>query len=208
MDSKTSTRRGFIRALTTVAGTALMGRSALAQGVTPRAAEGPFYPTSAMRLGDVDNDLVRVAGLVSEAGGEVITLHGKITDRSGNPRPGLRIEIWQCDLNGKYLHPGDNRKVQYDQGVQGFGHDMTDAEGKYSFRTIKPGRYPGRTPHIHVKVLNDGRELLTTQFYVAGAPENENDSLFRRMSAGEAESVSMRFAETERGIEAAINLVV
>ena len=41
-------------------------------------------------------------------------------------------------------------------GFQGFGHDVTDAEGAYSFRTIKPVPYSGRTPHIHVKVLVSG----------------------------------------------------
>jgi protocatechuate 3,4-dioxygenase beta subunit len=207
--ASSSTRRGLLKALSAFAGSSLIGGGkALAQTVSPRAAEGPFYPTISMRMDDVDKDLVRVIGLVREAGGEVITLRGRITDRYGNPRAGHRIEIWQCDLNGKYLHPGDDRNVLYDQGFQGFGHDITDADGNYSFRTIKPGRYPGSTPHIHVKVFEEGRELLTTQFYVAGEPENQQDSLFRRMSSEEAESVSMRYVETADGTETTINLAI
>jgi len=157
---------------------------------------------------DVDNDLVKVMGLVKEAGGEVITLKGTFTDADGNPRAGQRIEIWQCDLNGKYLHPGDDRNVTYDQGFQGFGHDITGEDGSYSFRTIKPGKYPGRTPHIHVKVFDGDTELLTTQYYVAGDPDNKRDSLFRRMSDEQAKSVSMVYVDVNGEVEATINVQV
>ena len=79
-------------------------------------------------------------------------------------------------------------------GFQGFGHDISGADGGYSFRTIKPVTYPGRTPHIHVKVFDAaGREVLTSQFYLAGHPENARDRIFRSMSAAEAERVSMEF---------------
>ncbi len=122
--------------------------------------------------------------------------------------PGARIEIWQCDVNGKYLHPGDNRLVAYDQGFQGFGHNITDDAGNYAFRTIKPTKYPGRTPHIHVKVFDGNRELLTTQFYVAGNPDNARDNLYRRMSKADAEAVSMTFTKGPKGPETIVNIVV
>lgn len=54
-----------------------------------------------MRLKDVDNDLVKVMGRVEH--GEVITLKGRVLDRNDTPQAGLRVEIWQCDLNGLYL---------------------------------------------------------------------------------------------------------
>ena len=56
---------------------------------------------------------------------------------------------------------------------------MTDAAGRYRFRTIKPVAYPGRTPHIHVIVRKGRRRLLTTQLYVAGDPRNHRDGLYR-----------------------------
>ena len=68
------------------------------------------------------------------------------------------------------MHPGDNRDIVHDKGFQGFGHDITDENGGYRFRTIKPVSYPGRTPHIHVKLLDGNRELLTTQFYIRTTP--------------------------------------
>ncbi|WP_226689547.1 protocatechuate 3,4-dioxygenase [Ruegeria arenilitoris] len=208
MKASKSTRRNLLTGFAAVAGGVFFLRRADAAEMTPRAAEGPFYPTPSMRMPDVDNDLVKVMGRVEEAGGEVITLRGRITDRNGAPRLGHRIEIWQCDLNGKYLHPGDGRNVVYDRGFQGFGHDITDEDGRYSFRTIKPGKYPGRTPHIHVKVLDGDTELLTTQFYAADEPENKRDSLYRRLSDEQAECVSMFFVETNSGIETEINLQV
>ena len=56
---------------------------------------------------------------------------------------------------------------------------MTDAKSHYGFRTLKPVAYPGRTPHIHLKVATaDGRQL-TTQFYLAGDPLNERDFVYR-----------------------------
>ncbi|PLX45679.1 MAG: protocatechuate 3,4-dioxygenase, partial [Hyphomicrobiales bacterium] len=119
---------------------------------TPAATEGPFYPSPDMRLKDTDNDLVKIEGAVREAGGEVIFLTGRVLSRSGQPLEGARVEIWQCDVNRRYLHRGDHGAAR-DGGFQGFGHDITGADGSYRFRTIMPVPYPGRTPHIHVKVL-------------------------------------------------------
>lgn len=208
MNARKSTRRNLLVGLAALVGGASFWHRADAAGVTPRATEGPFYPTPSMRMSDVDNDLVKVMGLVEEAGGEVITLKGRIMDRNGAPWSGHRIEIWQCDLNGKYLHPGDGHNVVYDKGFQGFGFDITDKEGRYSFRTIKPGKYPGRTPHIHAKVFDGDTELFTTQFYISGEPENGRDNLFRRLSEEQAESVSMNFVETGSGTETEINILI
>ena len=161
-----------------------------------------------MRMPDIDNDLVKIKGVVEQAGGEVFTLRGTLLDREGQPLTGHRIEIWQCDVNGKYLHTGDSRNVAYDQAFQGFGFDTTDEQGADVFRTIKPTIYPSRTPHIHVKVLHDDRELRTTQFYVKDDANNARDGLFNRMSDVEAETVSMVFVTGEDGLQATVNVIV
>ncbi len=116
------------------------------------------------------DDLVKIVDKLEQAGGEIVTLAGRVLDVSGNPIPGARIEIWQCDVNGRYLHRADQGAIARDAGFQGFGHDISGADGSYAFRTIKPVPYAGRTPHIHVKVLVDGRERLTTQFYLRIIP--------------------------------------
>ena len=74
---------------------------------TPSSTEGPFYPTAGMRYDDVDNDLVKIAGEVEQAGGEVVILAGRVLDNTGSPIVGARVEIWQCDVKGRYLHRGD-----------------------------------------------------------------------------------------------------
>lgn len=174
---------------------------------TPSASEGPFYPTPPMRFSDADNDLVKIAGRVERAGGDVIVLKGRVVDRTGAPVAGARVEIWQCDVNGRYLHRRDRRRVPRDAAFQGFGHVVTGADGGYAFRTIRPVPYPGRTPHIHVKVLHGDGEL-TTQFYIAGHRQNAGDWLFQRMSETEQRAVSMTFAEGANGPETTVDIVL
>ncbi len=156
---------------------------------TPRAAEGPFYPVKIPA--DHDNDLVRIDSLVSEAGGEILQLRGAVTDIGAKPIAGAVVEIWQCDANGVYRHPGDPRPRLRDTAFQGFGRTTTDKDGRFNFRTIVPVPYPGRTPHIHAKIIADGRPVLTTQFYRSGYQDNNRDFLFNRMTSDERERVSM-----------------
>ncbi len=149
---------------------------------TPMQTAGPFYP--ARYPDDSDNDLVQVAGRSGQAAGEVTALHGRVVDTAGRPLVGARVEIWQCDANGRYHHPRDPARVPLDPDFQGYGRDATDAEGRYRFRTIHPVPYPGRTPHIHVAV--HGARLdrpLVTQMYVAGHALNREDFLLRSVPA-------------------------
>lgn len=81
-----STRRFFLSLLAALPLSGL-ARAAQAQR-TPAAMEGPFYPTGAMRFADADNNLVRITGLVRDAGGEVIILRGRVLDRDGRARRG------------------------------------------------------------------------------------------------------------------------
>ena len=169
------------------------GAVAAVAGRTPSGTEGPFYPLENMRFADGDNNLVKIAGVVEQAGGEIVRLTGRVLDAAGAPVASARVEIWQCDANGRYLHHGDRGGAARDGGFQGFGHDITNADGNYSFVTIKPVPYPGRTPHIHVKVLVAGRERLTTQFYLSDHPGNSRDWLYRRIPGDQRERVTMRF---------------
>ncbi|NOD78867.1 MULTISPECIES: protocatechuate 3,4-dioxygenase [unclassified Ruegeria] len=208
MKQNTKSRRKLLGGIVGLMGVGSIGARAAAAVLTPSAAEGPYYPTPAMRTPDTDNDLVKIRGRVEDAGGEVFTLRGKLMRTNGQPLARHRIEIWQCDMDGNYMHPRDRRSVNFDQAFQGFGHDVTDNGGNYVFRTIKPTIYPGRTPHIHVKVFDGSRELLTTQFYIKGHPNNSRDGLFNRMSRAEAAAVSMEFSLGATGTEATINVVV
>lgn len=144
---------------------------------TPRQSRGPFYPAE-LPL-DHDNDLVRVAGRSGIARGEISNVVGRVLDESGRPLREARVEIWQCDANGRYRHPWDRRDVPLDPHFQGYGQTVTGADGAYRFRTIKPVPYPGRAPHIHFAVSGPGFAPLITQLYVEGAPENAHDGLLQ-----------------------------
>ncbi len=173
---------------------------------TPRQSEGPFYPPDLPD--DSDADLVRVAGAVREAGGEVMYLLGRIRRTDGRFLAGTAVDIWQCDVNGRYLHPRSDGFGPRDVAFQGFGRTVTDATGAFEFRTIKPVPYPGRTPHIHVKVYPEGGRTLTTQLYLRGHPLNERDSLFRSLGADARDDLLMTVAPGTVGGEAALLTVV
>jgi protocatechuate 3,4-dioxygenase, beta subunit len=202
-DSIDRRRRGLLLGLA-----ALPVAGFAASGLTPSATEGPFYPLPDMRFDDIDNDLVTVADKVRQAGGEVVRLAGRVLDSSGSPLAGARVEIWQCDVGGRYLHRADRGGAARDAGFQGFGHDITGGDGAYSFRTIKPVPYAGRTPHIHVKVLVADRERLTTQFYLPDHPGNARDWLYGRIDPALRERVTMRFDNTGQEPEAMLDIVV
>jgi protocatechuate 3,4-dioxygenase beta subunit len=175
---------------------------------TPSGSEGPFYPTSIMRFDDIDNDLVKIEGVVKQAGGEIVRLSGRVLDTKGNPVSGARIEIWQCDVSGRYLHQSDPGKQLRDPGFQGFGSDLTDASGQYSFRTIKPVPYPGRTPHIHLKIWQSGRVKLTSQLYLPDHEDNNRDWLYQSIPSDKRERVTLHFEPGQQEPEASVDLVI
>jgi len=143
---------------------------------TPQQTAGPFYPLS--YPADSDNDLVHVAGHADPAKGTVTRVAGRIRDRAGRPLAGARVEIWQCDDNGRYHNVQDGGGGRpRDDNFQGFGRALTDSAGGYSFMTIRPVPYPGRTPHIHFAVAAAGLPRFVTQMYVAGEKLNDTDSV-------------------------------
>lgn len=146
---------------------------------TPAQMEGPYYPVE--KLADRDNDLTVLQGAGGAPAGQIIEFGGIVYDASGAPQPGVLIEIWQTDASGVYLHPGDPGTDQRDRNFQFYGESVTDEDGRYHFRTILPGRYEPRPRHIHVKIKQDGQELLTTQFYFAGDPELADEAMFNQI---------------------------
>lgn len=158
---------------------------------TPRQSAGPFYPLTPPL--DDDNDLTQIRGEAQRALGQISDLGGRLLDRNGQPLAGMRIEIWQCDANGRYRHPRDPGRSAIDPNFQGFGHTVTDSEGRYRFRTIRPQPYPGRTPHIHVAVLPANEEAFITQLYVADEPRNADDFLYQRVPEAQRHLVTAAF---------------
>jgi len=188
------TRRHLLRGASAALGSVLLTPLATATQPTPRQSAGPFYPTE-LPLDD-DNDLVHVAGSDAPAKGQATDLTGRLLDVNGRALPDTRIEIWQCDANGRYRHPRDPGRQQPDAGFQGFGHTTTDAAGRYRFLTIRPVPYPGRTPHIHVAVYPSGGQPFVTQLYVAGEARNADDFLYQRIPPEQRPLVTAEFGRT------------
>jgi protocatechuate 3,4-dioxygenase beta subunit len=186
------------RALIVAAGASLLPLHptlAAALVATPSQTEGPFYPTAFPA--DMDNDLVQMRGQPAQAMGTVLHLQGRVLDLSGRPVEGALVEIWQCDVQGIYDHPRQPGRERRDLAFQGYGRLLVKADGNYSFRTLKPVAYPGRTPHIHLKVATaSGGGVLTSQFYIAGEPGNERDGIFRAAirDPRQRERIEMRLA--------------
>lgn len=147
---------------------------------TAHVGEGPFYPDK-LPL-DTDNDLLLVNSGITPAVGEITHLTGRITTKAGSPLRNAFVEIWQCDSNGAYIHSGSANAKDRDTNFQGYGRFLTDSRGRYSFRTIKPVAYPGRTPHIHFGVSKNGHRIFTTQMLIKGHAGNAKDGLFRQLT--------------------------
>lgn len=147
--------------------------------LTPRQTEGPFYPDK-MPL-DTDNDLIIINDSLTPAVGTVAYLSGKVTDIKGKAQRNALVEIWQVDNHGIYLHSRGGSREKLDSNFQGYGRFLTDSKGRYSFRTLKPSPYGGRTPHIHMAVSTKGKRVLTTQCYVKNEPRNQKDFILQRV---------------------------
>ena len=157
---------------------------------TPWQGEGPFYPDKIPV--DTDNDLVKNGDNSFEAGGKILILNGILLNPDSEPVNHVSIEIWQTDKNGVYMHSGSFARDIMDKQFQGFGRTKTDRNGQFFFRTIVPTEYPGRTPHIHMKLWREEKNILTTQLYIKDHPHNNKDFLFQRMSLVEQRLNSMR----------------
>jgi protocatechuate 3,4-dioxygenase, beta subunit len=153
---------------------------ALAQSArarTPDQILGPFYPVA--KTPDPAGDLTHLPGQPGRAEGQVLNVMGRVLNIKGEPVPGAKLEAWQANTHGRYTHPADANPAPLDPNFEGFAVLKSDAEGRYQFKTIKPGAYPAgpgivRPPHIHFRLSGHDDELVT-QLYFDGEPLNEQD---------------------------------
>ncbi|MCQ4159636.1 protocatechuate 3,4-dioxygenase subunit beta [Roseomonas sp. GC11] len=146
--------------------------------IEPGAGEnaGPIFRPSL--LGPLDNDLIRNFAKDGEAIGERIIVHGKVMDEFGRPVPNTLLEVWQANAGGRYRHVNDTYLAPLDPNFGGTGRCLTDAEGNYFFRTVRPGPYPWRNngsdwrpAHIHFSVFGHAfAQRLVSQLYFEGDP--------------------------------------
>lgn len=100
--------------------------------------------------------------------GTRLVLSGRVWSTDCQPLAGALLDFWQADDDGVYDNDGYRLR----------GHQFTDANGHYRLETIIPGRYPGRTRHLHVRVRGRHTRWLTTQLYFPGERLNRRDGIF------------------------------
>ena len=142
---------------------------------TPSQTVGPFYHYALDRPEWAD---LTAAG----ASGEKIRVEGRIVDGDGAPVFDGFLEIWQANGAGRYAHPEDRQDKPLDSKFRGFGRVGADAEGRYVFTTIRPGRVPGRgntlqAPHINIAIFGRGllKQLTTRLYFADQTGANETD---------------------------------
>lgn len=151
---------------------------------TPPETEGPFFPVEDQE--DKDVDLTKVRGRNGAARGVQVIVNGTLKDAEGKPVEGAWIYIWQACFTGRYNHPRDKNPAKLDPNFQYWAKFSTDKDGKFSFKTVKPGAYPAsdgwtRPPHIHFRVESFNHPQLTTQMYFADEAElNNADYILRK----------------------------
>jgi protocatechuate 3,4-dioxygenase, beta subunit len=126
----------------------------------------------------LDNDLIRNYAKSGDPIGERIIVHGRVLDENARPVPNTLVEVWQANAGGRYRHKKDTYLAPIDPNFGGCGRTLTDENGYYSFRTVKPGAYPWRNwvnnwrpAHIHISVFGTAfAQRLITQMYFEGDP--------------------------------------
>ena len=151
---------------------------------------GPDF--SHLKMGEHDNDLLLNFNHGGLPIGERIIVAGRVCDQYGKPIPHTLVEMWQANAGGRYRHKNDRYLAPLDPNFGGVGRCLTDRDGYYSFRTIKPGPYPWRNgpndwrpAHIHFSVFGHGfAQRLITQMYFPGDPLLLFDPIYNSVPEG------------------------
>jgi protocatechuate 3,4-dioxygenase beta subunit len=140
---------------------------------TPGLLLGPYYP-----LDPPSNAGAELWRGAVPAGARSLELEGWVRACDGSPLPHVRIEIWQADPGGRYRHPSAVQLPAPFEGFAGYGVALSDAAGRFVFRSLVPGAYCEgstlRAPHLHLQVT--GRfERLVTQLFLPDDARNGDD---------------------------------
>lgn len=150
---------------------------------TPALIEGPYYKTGSPERLNLREETTS---------GTKLIVTGYVFDVNCQPIADARLDFWQADGNGNYDNVGYKLR----------GHQYTDASGKYTLETVVPGRYPGRTPHIHAKVqASRTSPILTAQLFLPQEPQNHQDAIFNQ-------ALVMAVQDTPKGKSATFNFVI
>lgn len=149
---------------------------------TPSQTVGPYfayglaapqygYPFTGIASGTVANE---------DTEGTRIRVMGQVFDGAGEVIPDALIELWQANAFGRYNHPEDRRRDNYDPRFKGFGRfgTGTDPLNRFIFDTVKPGAIgDGQAPHLNFIVMMRGLLLhaYTRMYFSDEAEANAKD---------------------------------
>lgn len=204
MNKKSFNRRKFLTNLGITVGTGFISSSfkpinnltAKDCTLTPILEMGPYAVMKYRKQADHDIDLTQIEGHSGIAFGEIITVSGRVNDKSCNPIKGAVVEIWSANHYGKYHHEYD-LKGQEDPNFQGWGQAITNEKGEYKFKTILPGPYASRTRHIHFKISKRDYHELTTQLFFEGEERNKKDFILSSFTHEEQLLITRPIKNTE-----------
>jgi protocatechuate 3,4-dioxygenase beta subunit len=178
---------------------------------------GPVFGHGLIR--ERDNDLT--AHHADDPLGERIFVHGRVLDEDGRPVSRALVEVWQANAAGRYRHKVDTHDAPLDPNFTGTGRTLTDDDGYYFFKTIKPGPYPWgnhhnawRPAHIHFSLFGAGiLSRLVTQMYFPGDPLQPLDPIFNSIPNEAARmrlisSLDMNRAEPNYALAYAFDIVL
>jgi protocatechuate 3,4-dioxygenase alpha subunit len=166
------------------------------RGITPSQTVGPYFayaltPGATYSLqGLAGNDLV-----TPDTVGHPIAIEGRVTDGAGAPVPDCFLELWQADGAGRYPgQPGQKPNTTF----KGFGRSEADKDGRYRFRTVKPGPVPGpegkmQAPHINVGIFARGvLRRMFTRIYFEDEAANDGDAVLALVPADRRQTLIAR----------------
>ncbi|MFM8573889.1 MAG: hypothetical protein ACKOAU_19995 [Pirellula sp.] len=195
--SSASNRRLFLTraAIASGLGVGLVRTSLAWEPPTASATKGPFYPIPEIsKQKYYDADLTRLDAQAAVAQGDQIIVRGVVVDMDEHPLDQVIVEVWQACATGRYNHPQDKNDRPIDPNFQYWAKIQTGADGAFSFRTIQPGKYPGRTPHIHYRIVAPNRPELVTQMYFESQDEyNKKDGIYMELKPDQRKAVTVGF---------------
>jgi protocatechuate 3,4-dioxygenase, alpha subunit len=149
-------------------------------GPTPSQTVGPFL---SIGLSWADGPDAAVDGSPG-----AIVVSGIMTDGAGDPVSDGLVETWQADPDGRFPHPDDPSGAATYPGFRNFARALTDAQGRFWFRTLVPGSVDGQAPHIAVTVFARGLlKHLVTRLYFPDQPGNADDPVLSSLPERERE---------------------
>ena len=140
-------------------------------GVTKSDMLGPYYVSGTSKITNLNTQ---------NLSGDKIVVSGKIygTADKNSPVANAMIEVWHADNGGIYHPVGDGNVSNYQPSqITLRGFIVTDAQGNYTFESIRPGLYPGRPRHFHYRITANGYKILVTQIYFKDDPTTSNENI-------------------------------